>query len=83
MRELFASGITHDWYVLTRSDYVYVCDVVDVRALPPAAYSPLGQEYDGYTDRFHIVHRRFVLQAIADPHRNQPRRILLLTMNIP
>ncbi|KAK3250291.1 hypothetical protein CYMTET_40341 [Cymbomonas tetramitiformis] len=43
----------YDWFIYTRSDYVYLCSPLPIKLLPnDAIYLPTGQGYGGYTDRW-------------------------------
>lgn len=55
----------YDYFVLTRSDYVYLCDHVNPTNLPAGAvWVPHGEEFKGYTDRHLVASGPLFLRAL-------------------
>jgi hypothetical protein len=62
---LNAEGKRYKRYVLTRSDFLYGCDVPAIDTLATGGINvPLGEEYGGYTDRFAIMDSSIVQTAL-------------------
>jgi len=55
LRDLSADGIRYKWIVLTRADYLFVCDLPSLDTLQADAYNvPDIESYGGITDRFSV-----------------------------
>ena len=55
----------YDWFVFTRSDFFYLCNVPALNTLSRSCVSiPHGQDYGGFNDRFHIIPSDHVLTAL-------------------
>ncbi|KAK3252765.1 hypothetical protein CYMTET_37956 [Cymbomonas tetramitiformis] len=55
----------YDWFIYTRSDYVYLCPPLPLRLFPKdAIYVPTGQGYGGYTDRHALIPSSLVRLAL-------------------
>ena len=55
----------YDWFVFTRSDFFYLCNVPSLNTLDRSCVSiPHGQDYGGFNDRFHIIPSGFVMKAL-------------------
>lgn len=56
----------YDWFILTRSDYMYTVPHVPVDMLDPTSvWSPDGERYGGITDRHLICPARYILEATS------------------
>jgi hypothetical protein len=59
----------YDWFIITRSDYMYDVPHVPVSMLDPNfAWSPNGERYGGITDRHLICPSRYILDATSMLH---------------
>lgn len=56
----------YDWFILTRSDYMYDVPHVPVEMLDPMyVWSPNGEHYGGITDRHLICPSKYILDATS------------------
>jgi len=65
----------YSWYVLTRSDFMYLVPHYPLTHLDPSQlWLPLGEDYHGYTDRHLVADRKTFLSAISllDPILKSP-----------
>lgn len=65
----------YSWYVLTRSDFMYLVPHYPLSRLDPShIWLPLGEDYHGYTDRHLVADRKTFLSAISllDPILKSP-----------
>ena len=72
----------YDWFIYTRSDYIYLCSPPHLDSLPNSTLSsPKGEAYFGYTDRFLIAPANMIAAALnitADIVNNYQEWITLL-----
>ena len=72
----------YDWFIYTRSDYIYLCSPPHLDSLPNSTLSiPRGDANLGYTDRFLIAPANMVVAALnitADVVNNYQEWITLL-----
>ena len=72
----------YDWFIYTRSDYIYLCSPPHLDSLPNSTLSiPRGEAYFGYTDRFLIAPASMIAGALnitADVVNNYQEWITLL-----
>ena len=72
----------YDWFIYTRSDYIYLCSPPHLDLLPNSTLSiPKGEAYFGYTDRFLISPAGMIAEALnmtADIVNNYQEWIALL-----
>jgi len=55
----------YDWFVFTRSDFLYLCKVPPLNSLSENCVSiPHGHDYGGFNDRFHVMRSDIVLEAL-------------------
>ena len=72
----------YDWFIYTRSDYLYLCSPPHLDALPNITLSiPRGEANQGYTDRFLMAPATMITRALnitADVVNNYQEWIALL-----
>ena len=55
----------YDWFMFSRSDYLYLCSPAPLNLFPPnAIYVPQGQRWGGYSDRHMLVSSHLALKAL-------------------
>lgn len=55
----------YDWFIYSRSDYVYLCSPPDLNSLRnDTVHIPSGEAYFGYTDRFLISPSSLIYRAL-------------------
>ena len=75
----------YDWFVYTRSDYVYLCSPPPIYTLRnDTMHIPRGESWFGYTDRYSITPSRLVLRSLnvtADIVNDWRTWVTILTTN--
>ena len=55
----------YDWFVIARTDMLWLAPHVDFREFPPCAMIPEGEDWGGVNDRHFVCHRDHVIQALS------------------
>jgi hypothetical protein len=54
----------YDWFVFSRTDFLYLGTHYDFRSEEPCCLIPLGMDWGGYNDRHMVCHKRFAKAAL-------------------
>jgi hypothetical protein len=57
--------LSHDWFVISRTDFLYVDTHFDFLDSEPACLIPDGQDWGGYNDRHLVCHRTYIIAALS------------------
>lgn len=65
-QKILSTGVLalYDWFIITRSDYFYLCPFTERNFNSAYIYTPATQEYRGINDRFAVVHRSKIIDFL-------------------